>query len=115
MPTLNCKQGVDPSHATGEILLAIMVAQSVYASHGFDCVITRLYDRTPKQKPNSLHNRDGICRAVDLRINHLPSELVANLTVEIALRLPQGYDVVQEPDHLHIEWDPKPSPATKEA
>jgi hypothetical protein len=114
MPTLNCKQGVDPSNCQPEILLAVMVAQSVYASHGYDCVITSLKDGVHSK--TSLHYRDGICRAVDLRTNHLPVELIANITAEIALRLPTGYDVVQEKDHLHVEWDPKPvAPLPKSA
>lgn len=108
MPTLNMKAGVDPTKAQPEILLAIMVAQSVYFSHGFDCVITRLRDYAKGQVANSLHNRDGICRAVDLRINHLPVGFAANIAAETALRLPNGYDVVLEKDHLHVEWDPKP-------
>lgn len=108
MSTLNFKQKVNPSNVAGEIVLAIMVAQSVYASHGFDCVITRLYDYVKDQVKRSLHNRDGICRAVDLRINHLPVGFAANISTEIALRLCNGYDVVLEKDHIHIEWDPKP-------
>lgn len=111
MPTLNCKHGVNPTRVEPEILLAIMIAQSVYADHGFDCVITSLRDPAPGRKPNSLHTRDLICRAVDFRITHLPNEMVANICTSIALRLPDGYDVVQETDHLHVEWDPKPGEA----
>lgn len=111
MPTLNLKQSVDVSKIQPEILLAILVAQSVYFEYGYDCVVTSLRDGV--HMPKSFHTRDGICRAVDFRINHLPEELAANVTTTIALRLTDDYDVVQERDHIHVEYDPKPKPTTK--
>lgn len=106
MTTLNLKAGVDVSNLQPEILVGILVAQSVYSTYGFDCIITSLKDGVHSKQ--SLHYRDGLCRAVDLRINHLPNELVANLAAEIRLRLTTDYDLVQESDHLHLEYDPKP-------
>lgn len=107
MPRLKFKMGVDPWNVCGELILAILVARDVYAEHGFDCVMTRLYDHAPNQLPNSLHNRDGICRAVDLRINHLPNELIVPIFTDIRTALPGCYDLVLEKDHIHLEYDRK--------
>lgn len=105
MPRLKFKMGVDPWNVCGELLLAISVAQGVYEEYGFDCVITSLFDG--KHGANTLHQRDGICRAVDLRINHLPNELIVPIHTDIRTALPGCYDVVLEKDHIHLEYDRK--------
>jgi hypothetical protein len=102
---LKFKGGVDPYNASGEIVLAIQIAADIYAQYGYDCVITSLYDG--KHGANTLHQRDGRCRAVDLRINNLPDELVKPIYTDIRLALPHHYDVVHEKDHFHLEYDRK--------
>lgn len=103
MPRLLFKAGVDPLNVAPELVLALQVAQGVYAEHGYDCVITSLFDG--KHGPNTLHQRDGMCRAADLRINHLPNELIVPIHTDIRTALPACYDVVIEKDHIHLEYD----------
>lgn len=110
MPTLNLKSGVCAKGVQPELLVGILVAQSVFASHGFDCVITSLCDDAPNRKPNSRHK---LGYGVDFRTKHLPDEIVPNLVAELKLRLTTDYDVVLEHvnqafEHLHLEYDPKP-------
>ena len=105
MPRLLFKSGVDPYQVCGEIVLAIQVAQGIYAEYGYDCVITSLFEG--KHGIDSLHYRDKVCRAVDLRINHLPNELVKPIMTDLRVALPLHYDVILEKDHIHLEYDRK--------
>jgi hypothetical protein len=46
-------------------------------------------------------------RAIDVRSNDLTADQRARLCNELRRALGAGFDVVNEPDHIHIEWDPK--------
>ena len=47
-------------------------------------------------------------RAVDIRTNDIPSKgQIIAYCEEIRRTLGEGYDVVMESSHIHIEWDPK--------
>jgi hypothetical protein len=90
-----------------EILLAIMIADGVYASCGVrDLMITSLLDGV--HSTNSLHYK-GL--AVDLRTKG--TGLAQRLFDGVRKALPSTlYDVIlenkdQENEHIHIEYDPK--------
>lgn len=44
--------------------------------------------------------------AIDIRIRDLTQEQAFNLYIEIQIKLGNCYDIVQEVDHIHIEYDP---------
>ena len=120
---ISFKPGCNPANATPELVLGIAVVASCYAKHGHDCTITSMRDLAPNRSPNSLHSKDGICRAADFKTVHLP-EYVRDLMLS-ELReafgyldtLPRAFDFVFEsrvtsPDgrlvkeqHFHLEAD----------
>lgn len=100
---LQLKASVKVQGLSNEILLAVVVANSVYAKHGYDCVVTSLLDG--KHSMTSLHYCGN---AVDLRIRTFPSRSVAIAVVDdLKSCLGDDYDVVLESDHIHIEYQPK--------
>ena len=100
---LNLKECVKASGTRPEILLAIMVAHSVYSQHGYCCMPTSLLDG--EHGAGSLH---PVGLAVDLRIRHLPSQSIKEkIAREIQLALTGEYDVILEPTHIHIEFQPQ--------
>ena len=84
---------------SNEILLAIIIAQSVYADTERAMTITSLTDGD--HMAGSLHNCGD---AVDLRL----PDRSAPVTMASRLRdaLGSSYDVVLEKDHIHVEYDP---------
>ena len=103
---LNLKTSVNPKGIQPEILLAIVAMERIYYRHGHDMVITSLFDG--KHGAHTLHQRDGVCRAVDVRTRMLPNEIIPNMLQEIKDALGPHYDVVLEADHIHVEFDIKP-------
>jgi len=100
---LKLKHSVIPQGVRPEILLAVMVADSVYHAFGHECVVTSLLDGTHSR--TSLHYTG--C-AVDLRTRNVPSvEQQQKITEALRKALTADYDVVLESDHIHIEYQPK--------
>lgn len=100
------KQGVRLVGLTPQILVAVIVANEVYGEYRLECVITSGSDG--KHGVNSLHNKDGICNAVDCRTRHILVETnKKEIRDKIKERLGENYDVVLEKDHIHIEYDPE--------
>lgn len=95
---LMLKGGVKLQGLRPEMLVAIIVANDVYNSYGLDCVITSVTDST--HSPKSLHYTG--C-AADFRLNVAAEALVS----DIRNRLTNDYDVVAEPTHIHIEYQPR--------
>ena len=131
---LHLKPGVNPHNIQPEVNLLIQIVSSVYAKHGYDCMVTRLYDYTQQQVKGSLHNRDGICRAADFKSIHLPETIKQIILSEVREAIgytdaskPRAYDFILEPrivgpdgvlkkeEHYHGEYDSKfPTDATKQ-
>jgi hypothetical protein len=99
------KLGVDIRGISPECVLGILVAAQVYESRGVPFVVTSIKDS--KHSATSLHY---VGRAFDCR---LPSRYTAtggtNEVIYHDLRDALGpqFDVVLEPDHIHVEFDPK--------
>jgi hypothetical protein len=89
------------------LVLALMVADQVYAEHGADCVVTSLDD-----SDHSTRSRHYIGEAVDLRVKHVSSDTADEIFDELFHRLlPLGpeYLVLREfrgepQDHIHIQY-----------
>lgn len=92
-------QGMRP-----ELILAIMVADGVYASLGQELVITSLLDGTHSN--TSLHYTG--C-AVDFRTRYFKPGEAEKARNDISGRLTSDYDVILEKNHLHVEYQPRKS------
>ena len=84
-----------------EITDAIDIVASIYNHNNAELVITSGKDGIHGK--NSLHY---IGDAIDIRIWNIKVNL-ENLTKVISKALGDGFDVVLEKDHIHIEYDPK--------
>lgn len=102
---LSFKPGVSINGAQPETVLGIMVVTSVMAEHGLHAVITSITDDAPGRHPRSLHPA-GL--AFDLRsweFSDNPERRGAWLTRFEAALGPE-WDIVDEGDHFHFEFDP---------
>lgn len=107
---LRLKAGVDCAHIQPELLLGLIIAEGAFRSYEQDCTVTSLYDG--KHGANTLHQRDGKCRAADLRSKMLPPEIIPNLLTEMRTALGANFDLILEAantanEHFHLEYDPK--------
>ena len=108
---LKFKAGVNQSGVVPEMVLGIQVVCSIFTQHNLDCIITSMHDSV--HGPNSLHSREGLCRAVDFRTKHIATGIEKTMIVgEIQEALGENYDVVFEHEneageHVHVEWDRK--------
>lgn len=107
---LKLKVGVKPKGVVPEMNLGIQVVCSIFERYKYDCVITSMHDGV--HGTNSLHSRDGLCRAVDFRTKHVSSNTKDLILGDIRDALTTDYDVVFEHggeanEHLHLEYDPK--------
>ncbi len=98
---IHIKAGVRLHGIKPEIVLAIIIADQIYADLGHDLVLTSVIDG--KHMRTSIHYVGG---AVDFR---LPGEGGVAARNRIAHRLGSDFDVVLESNHIHVEWQPKDS------
>lgn len=108
------KAGVDVRGLQPQMAVAYTIACRVYDKiGGYDCVITSAFDGV--HGAGSLHNRDGICRALDLRTKHVDQDSKLMLVHSLQVALGPQFDVVLESvgleqEHAHIEFDVKETP-----
>ncbi|HWQ03412.1 MAG TPA: hypothetical protein VNL38_02935, partial [Candidatus Nitrosotenuis sp.] len=102
---LQMKRGVNGEGVNAQMWFVLGIAYDVYLEvAGKDLTVTSLRD-SHASKPKSLHNK-GL--AADLRTKNLAAPHVAAIEKKLKERLePLGFDVVNEGDHIHIEYDPK--------
>lgn len=94
---------VNPQGLRPELLFAIMVAREVYLNRGYELVITSLNDST--HSDTSLHY---IGSAVDFRTTVInPNEDWDSVARQIKRRLGKHYDVINESNHIHCEFQPR--------
>lgn len=98
------KFGVKYDGAMPMIWYSIGVAEEVHVGlFRKDLVVTSLLDG--KHSENSLHYSGN---AVDFRTRHLTADKKRLFYLALRNRLERiGYDVVEETDHIHVEWDAK--------
>ena len=97
---IRLKDGARVAGMGTPLLLALLIADEVYAVQDEVCVVTSIADS--KHSPGSLHY---IGHAADLRMPGLNTK--AAVLTELKSRLGSDYDVVLEADHIHIEYQPK--------
>jgi hypothetical protein len=96
---MHLKPGVRAAGIRPEIVLALQVAEGVWAAQGQALVVTSLTEG--RHSRTSLHYAGA---AADLRIWDLDAERARR---ELAEALGEDYDVVLERDHIHCEFQPK--------
>jgi hypothetical protein len=100
------KHGVDLRSLKPQMAIAYTIAYAIYHRHsGQSCVITSASDGT--HGPNSLHYQ-GL--ALDLRTSNVIPALMLKIVRDLKLELGLQFDVVDEGDHVHLEFDPKDEP-----
>lgn len=108
---LSFKYGVGLQGLVPQMVFASIIVDQVYGKLGVhECVVTSGNDG--KHGPNSLHSRDGLCRACDYRTKIITRDILGAIVSEVRVRLGQNFDVVlenldEENEHLHVEYDPK--------
>lgn len=94
----------NPIHlsATKEIMEAMLIADELSMKiAGKECVITSLLDGVHSK--NSLHYTGN---AFDMRVWIYTEKQKKALLYQLKKKLGINYDVVDEEDHIHIEFDP---------
>lgn len=74
----------------------------VFANHRLTLVVTE--GTGGKHKDNSLHYKGY---GIDVRTRDIPPTMVSTVLHSIIESLGYEFDVVQESDHFHIEYDPR--------
>lgn len=96
------KEGAKVGGLRPEILLAYIIAETVYRQEGFECILTE--GTGSKHGRGSLHY---VGLAIDLRTRMISGAKQLPLAQTLADKLGDEYDVVLETDHIHIEFQPK--------
>ena len=94
------KLGVDISRLKRPMRRGLKSIDVVFRRHGREAVITSTYDGN--HSPASLHYAN---LAIDLRLPTAVMTVLIEITTELKQSLGNNYDVVQEHNHYHIEYD----------
>ena len=97
--TIEIDSGVAIAGMRPELMLALVIAERIYAQFDHAVVITSVLDG--QHMRGSLHY---VGAAGDLR---LPLSDVSPIVGLLRAALGDNYDVVLESDHIHIEFQPK--------
>ena len=96
------KKGVSVNGIKGEIVIALIICSNIFHKYGMDMIVTSCTDGNHGR--GSLHY---VGYAVDLRIRHLSKSQLDLILRDIKEALTIEYDIVLEPTHIHIEYQPK--------
>ncbi len=90
---------------TPQMCIASIIVAGVFDKHGLDAYITSgtegVHDRASKHFQG---NGEDFSFTEANRISVIMAE---NITNDCRIALGRDFDVVNEGNHLHIEWDPK--------
>lgn len=89
--------------------IAHVAVYDAFADTGMECTITSANDGVHGE--NSLHSRDGLCRALDYRTKDFRGDKLL-LRDRLKVDLGDEFDVVlehlgEDNEHLHVEYDPE--------
>ena len=111
---IRLKEGVRLTNLCPQMVTAMHIVNEQYIYNGvFECWITSGSDGI--HKPTSLHYKG---QALDFRLHNVPVLIRSEVIEKIKAALLHGqgqYEVYHESvgtdnEHLHVEYDPKPSP-----
>lgn len=99
---MKLKPGVTLRGVLPEMILGLIIVDSVmWRQFNVDPVITSITDG--KHKSGSMHY---LGRGADMRIWGIEDKL-ESVVPALKYALGENYDVVQEKDHIHLEYDPE--------
>ena len=93
---------VSVRHFKPPTVMAAIIVDQVYLSNGSELILT-----TGDEGTHTRSSKHYIGHAFDGRTRHLEPDLVSVIVMQCKERLGRDYDVVLEPTHLHVEFDPK--------
>lgn len=97
------KAGVKMETLSPQIVLGLISVHAIFVEYGYGSLtITSICDGV--HKSGSLHYRGN---AVDIRTSDMSPIGLKNLVSRVSKCLGDNFDVVLEPTHLHIEYDPR--------
>lgn len=99
---MQLKPTIKLSKLNPQIIIAMMVLDSVYTEHGQELVITAINDGQHMQ--GSKHYTGD---AFDARTKYFTEQERKIVFDEIRERLPIDFDIIDEADHFHVEYDQK--------
>ena len=99
---MKLKKNVRLTGIRPELMIAIIVANDVYDTYNKELVLTSVLDGTHSNL--SLHYAG--C-AFDCRTRYFDYSTVRDVAKDIRSKLTKDFDVVIEPSHLHIEFQPR--------
>jgi hypothetical protein len=99
---MTIKPGVNLAGVRPEVAIALTIVARVFADKGLECVVTSVTDG--KHGRGSLHY---VGQAADLRNATVPPNQRPLLASALREALGPQFDVVAEPDHFHLEFQPK--------
>jgi len=86
-----------------ELLLAVIIAESVFRTYEVEFVITSIADGK-HQATNSKHYSGN---AFDVRIKNIPTKETLDYIIHsLKSNLTKDYRVILESDHIHIDYNP---------
>ena len=100
---MKIKDGVRFVSPIAAMLHASMVVEGVFNAFntGHDCTLTGGIEK------HNTPSRHCVGGAYDYRTFNLSEENQEKFRARVSSRLGDGFDVVLESDHLHVEYDPK--------
>jgi hypothetical protein len=99
---MKLKKGVLINGLKPEMVLGLMIIESVFNKHGKEFVITEVTGG--KHGRASLHY---VGYAVDIRTRNFTSEDIEVLARDVREALGENYDIIIESTHIHVEYQPK--------
>jgi hypothetical protein len=98
------RNGVKINGIQPETIVGILIAASVFDIHNQDFTITSVTDGAEDRVPGSLHSA-GL--AFDIRTWSLSGFQLEKIVYDLQQALGEEWDVINEEDHIHVEYDPK--------
>jgi len=80
----------------------LLAAGMIWDLEGQDLIVTSALDG--EHSPGSLHYY-GL--AIDFAVRAFDDDVKRNITFKLREELGRAYDVINEGDHIHVEWDPR--------
>jgi hypothetical protein len=101
---MKLKSDVKATGLRPEMLLALVAAQEVYRKHDHGLVATSTLDGA-----HSITSLNYAGCAADLRTTaaHILGSTVDAIAADITKALTDDYDVIVEPDHIQLEFQPR--------
>lgn len=80
------------------------IVDEIWAAHGYKAVATSTTDGVHSAKSLHYYGLAVDIRSRDIDVKDKP-EMLKKLSFAL-LQLSHRYQVIDEPDHIHVEWDP---------